>query len=351
MAVGKPFARLAIPLACIAWLTGDAAPAVAEGILHRDPVAFVRTEAGLTASELGVLETGGIVAKVIDTEDRSEVLSVAAMRVKATPARVHEIFRDVEGRRSEPWVLQIGRLGSTPSTGDLETLTLDPGDVKHLATCRVNACEVRLPAEAIERFRKEIEWSSTTHEARANALFRQLLLAYAASYLAGGDAALFEYANNGDPVRIADSLQRLIVRSQFLEDVVPDLYAFLKRAPEGRPPDAEDFVYWQKERFWLRNVVSLNHVAIVDRATAWGRLIVAVSKQLYATQYYESSLGATLFVENPSGPGSLLIFINRTRADIRRTGFTWVERVLLKHLVRRRLEAQFKHLKLRLESS
>jgi hypothetical protein len=44
-----------------------------------------------------------------------------------------------------------------------------------------------------------------------------------------------------------------------------------------------------------------------------------------------------------------VIYINRTRADIRRNGFTWFERVLLKYLVHDRLQAQSKYLRQQLE--
>jgi len=325
-----------------------AAPAGGEAPLARDPVAFLRREGALSASDVKNLERGAIIARVIDTSDRSEVYSLAVMRVRTTPARVLQRWRDMEGRTGAPWVLQIGRLGVVPSPGDLASMTLDPGDVKHLGKCVVNNCEVRLPAEAIEQFRKEIDWSSGSHAARADVLFRRMLAAYAASYLQRGNGALFQYDNNDDPVRIADSLDLLIQRLDVL-DAIPDLRAYLKSFPQGRPPDAEDFVYWMKEKFWLVNVLSLNHATIVDRNTSSGRLILAVSKQLYATHYFESSLDAMIFVEGAGGWGSHLIFVNRTRADIRRSGFSWFERVLLKYLVRGRLDAQLNYFKQQLE--
>jgi hypothetical protein len=306
------------------------------------------TEGRLTAPELDAVNRGRIVAKVIETSDRSEVLSVAVMRVRTTPSRVLERFRVVEDWRRDPWVLQVGRVGRVPSTRDIEALTLDPGDVRNLSRCRVNDCDVRLPAEAIERFRREIDWSTPHREAEATVLLRQTLLSYAASYLTSGNAALFEYANNDDPVRIGESLKELIRRSRFLGDASPDVYAYLERFPSDRPPTVEDFLYWVKEKFWLMNVLSLNHSMVVDQATASGRLILAVSKQLYATHYYEASLSFTAYLEDPGG-SPYLLSLSRVRADVRRSGFSWIERLLLNRLVRRRMEAQFRYLKQWLE--
>jgi len=311
----------------------------------------LRTEGKLTPPELGTVDRGGIVAKVIETSDRSEVLSLAIMRVKTTPSRVVERFRNVEEWRRDPFVLQVGRLGPVPSTSHLEALTLDPRDVKGLARCRVNDCDLRLPAEAIEQFRKEVDWSSPERAERATAMFRQLLASYAASYLSHGNAALLKYDNNDDPVRIVDGLRQLIQRSRFLGDAAPDLQTYLEAFPRERPADAEDVVYWQKERFWLLNVVSLVHSTVVDRRTPSGRLVLVVSKQLYANHYYEASLNLTAYLESPGGGDAYLVGLNRTRADIRPEGFNWIERLLLNRLVRRRLEAQFRYLRQQLEAA
>lgn len=311
----------------------------------------LRAEGQLTDGESRALERGAVVAKTIETADRSEVLSFAVASLRTTPARVAAQLRDLEGRRGEPWTLQCGRVGEPVSPADFEPLSLDAGDVKDLSRCRVSDCDVRLPADAIARFRRELDATTpAARTARANALARELLAGYAAAYREHGAAALFEYANNDDPVRIADSVERLLERSTVLHDLAPDLHAFLREFPAHRPADAEEYLYWAKEKFWLLDVLSLNQVVIVDRAAAVGRLTLAVSKQLYATHYYESSLGLTAFVETQPGSGWLFL-INRTRADIRRSGFTWVERLLLNHLVRRRLNARISHLRARLEQS
>jgi hypothetical protein len=350
---GAPLPALALAAALLAGLPWAhrprVAPAVGESSLVRDPVAFLRREGGLSASDVASLERGSIIAKVIDTDDRSEVLSLAVMRVNTTPERALQRLRDMEGRAGAPWLIQAGRVGPAPSPADFAAMTLDAGDVKHLGKCVVNNCDVRLPAEAIEQFRKEIDWSSDGRIARVNALFRQMLASYAASYLQRGNAALFRYDNNDDPVRISDSLQLLAQRFGVLRDTVPDLHAYIGSFPQGRADDDQDVVYWIKEKFWVVNVLSLSHTTIADRTTPSGRLVLAVSKQLYATHYYESSLGATIFLEGAGGWGPHVIYINRTRADIRRNGFTWVERVLLKYLVKDRLEAQSRYLRQQLE--
>jgi hypothetical protein len=346
--------RLGLLLTMVGLLSwaGDAR---AEGpqtpLLLRDPVALVRAEANLSGGDLSSLERGGVIAKIVDTPDRSEVYAVAIARVNATPARAAQYLRDIDARRREPWVLQFGRLGTKPAAAEIEGLSLEPGEVKDLGRCRLSKCEVRLSAEAIERFRREGEWSGPSQASRANALFRDVLLTLATSYLGHGNDALFEYVNNDDPARVGESLTKLLQRSVYLQEAAADVHDYVRTFPHGRPADAQDSVYWVREKFWLMNVMSMNHVTVVDRATANGHLVMAVTKQLYATHYYESSLAITAFVDVRDSAGPYIIFINRTRADIRRSGFTWLERVLLKHLVRGRVEAQMKHLRAQLQGS
>jgi len=304
-------------------------------------------EAHLSPSEIAAVEKGEVVAKMIDTDDRSEVLSAAVLRIRTTPEAVLRWMRGGDDWRRQPWVVQTGRLGLPPAPGDLATLTLDANDIRDLARCRVGDCEVRLSEEAIEQFRTRIPWSSPLAAAEANHLARELLGNYAAEYARAGDAALFEYRNNDDPVHIATGFHRILSRSSFLEATAPDLAAYLASYPERRPADAEEFLYWMKEKFWRTGVLSLNHCVIVDRRPLGERIIIATTKQLYATHYYEASLTTTMFTQEARG--SYLMTINRTRADIRPSGFTWIERLLLNRLVRRRVDAQVRLLERALE--
>jgi len=339
-----------LPLLALALLSAPrTSPADPQPSPGPDPLPILWGVGRLTPAESRLLARGGAVVKTVETDDRSEILTFAAVKVSTTAARVLDRFRDVEGRRGEPWTRQIGRLANPPAAADFTGLTLDAGDAQFLASCRLHRCELRLPAEAIEKLPRDLAAAPpATRQDRASALFRELLARYTESYRARGNAALFYYENNDDPVGIPASLATLLARSQFLNALAPDLYAYLARYPEGKPADVEDLTYWVKERFWLRDVLSLNHITLSDRRTGAGRLVLVVSKQLYATRYYESSLGVAAYVEGPAGV--YLVLANRTRADIRPSGFTRVERMLLNYLVRRRLEARVASLQAQLRA-
>jgi hypothetical protein len=329
-------------------LSLDAGKAVAND--SRSILSFMLAWGELSVSEVAGLERGKIVAKVLDTGDRSEVLTFAASRVKASSARVADRLREVEEWRKDPWVVDAGRLAPLPGGVDLSRLTLDPGDIKDLSRCRLYQCDVRLPADAIERFRQRVDWKAKDRDSRASEIFREMISGYAAAYSAQGNQALFEYANNHDPVHIGDGLKLLTERSGGLAAIAPDLYSYLSLFPDERPADIEDFLYWVKEKFWVTNVLSVNHITLISRNTSDGRLVASFSKQLYATHYYEAALGLTAYIELPSGQAFLLT-LNRVRADIRKSGFNWAERLLLNRLARNRVESQLSWIKQRVEAS
>ena len=130
MAAWRPTAaRGASLLTFLLWLP-PLAPAETAVESPGSPADFLLAEGRVTAPERQAVERGRIVTKLIETSDRSEVLSFAVMRVRTTPSKVLERFRGVEDWRRDPWVLQVGRVGPNPSAHDIEALSLDPGDVR-----------------------------------------------------------------------------------------------------------------------------------------------------------------------------------------------------------------------------
>jgi hypothetical protein len=146
-------------------------------------------------------------------------------------------------------------------------------------------------------------------------------------------------------VKVGDSLARVLARSGYLAEAAPDLYRYLVHFPQDRPTRAEDYLYWIKEKFWIKTVVSLNHVAIVSGDGPSGPYVVGAAKQIYANRYFESSVSVTTFAEN----APYLLYVSRTRADIRASGFNLLERLVLRRLVAGRLEAQIQWMRDRLE--
>jgi hypothetical protein len=315
------------------------------------PRVFLKTDAAFTEAELQSLDKGHVVAKTLDTTDHTEVLSLAAARVRSTAERVRKILQDVDGRRKDFEVIQIGRLPEAPTATDLGGLTLDPGDVDGLAKCKVGNCNERLPADAIERFHAQVNWSAADRVAQANRLWRETLAAYAQAYLSRGNAGLVEYADSPNSGTVAADLRLLLLRSDYLRQSAPELERHLWGFPEDRGDNTTDVFFYLKEKFWLKSVQSLNHLSLTEISSPEGKALFAATKQLFANHFFTASLSVTAFVETGEAAGAYLIFVNRTRADIHPPGFNWLERALVRRLVRGRLLAQFRAFKLKLDPS
>ena len=96
-----------------------------------------------------------------------------------------ERFRDIVHFKRGPDVLQIGRFSSPPVLHDLDALTITKDDLD-LRDCRVGDCDVRLPAEAIGRFQREINWTAADADAQAAVLFKRILYEDVRTYVSGG---------------------------------------------------------------------------------------------------------------------------------------------------------------------
>jgi hypothetical protein len=311
---------------------------------------LLESEAGLTASLWSALDAGRVVAKVLDTPDRSEVMTVAVVRVRATRQRFLECARDVHCLRQNEDVVDVGRLSPLPESADLKGLSVDARDVDYLRRCRFASCDVRLWQEAIARFRREMAWGAPSHPERVEALFRQTLADYAAEYSKRGATALPAYDDNPFSVSIGGTLVDLLHRRFFTLDADPGFRAALASTA---PPvgDADDFLYWYQERFWRKTLTALCHVTIRSAGDGASDIGFVLSRQIYASHYFDGAVELTLFQAAAGSDRGLLVFLSRARIDIRPSGFTWLERVLINRLVRRRLEGQFRSMRDRLEAA
>jgi hypothetical protein len=304
----------------------------------------------LSRSEREDLGRGEVIAKVLDSEDRREVMTFGAFEVRASKARFLECVRDVDCLRHSPAVLGVRQLSTPPSSADLEGLNLDPRDIEALGRCRVGHCDLKLTARDIEGFRKRIRWASPHSSEEVLGLFRSTLAERLSAYGQLGNRGLARYGDKKYPQPTPERVEELLSRPWYALEQAPELLDYLKGFPQGRPPGAEDVFYWYKERFWRKTLIGLNHTVIYERDDdPWERVYV-VSKLVYANHYYESSVELEVYVGRPGDPRACVLFLGRAEADVRPSGFTWLERLLIKRLVRGRLDERLDALKQRLDS-
>ncbi|MEP6936125.1 MAG: hypothetical protein ABI988_19655, partial [Nitrospirota bacterium] len=143
---------------------------------------FVRHALRFSDKDLRTVGRGGPAAKSLDSHDSHDVAAAGLIRLNATPRFFVDSVRDITRFKSGDAVLQIGTFSSTPSFDDVQRLTWDADDLRAFRRCRIGDCDLRLTAETMQRFRTEVEWSSSQHDQQASHLANQVLVEMAAAY-------------------------------------------------------------------------------------------------------------------------------------------------------------------------
>jgi hypothetical protein len=319
----------------------------------QEPAAFLREYIHMDDDQIASLDRGQTFAKILDVTHPAEVPVFGAIRVKVPAAFFIEKYRDIVTFKKSKEVLQIGKFHLPPKLEDLDPLTIDQSDLDAIKKCAVGDCPLKLPAETIERFRKNVNWSSRDCSNQASALYKQVLFEQARAYLTSGNAALPVYSDKKSPVRLADESVSILQASPYLSKYAPALVDYLRDYPKAEPARSEEMLYWSKEKFGYKAVVSMTHVTIyrTDRPEAEWTLIA--SKQIYASHYFQGSLGLAMFLESKGpapGADGCLMYLNRSRADL---PFGFLSGLIRYFLRRRVLDGTDKYLRLikdRLES-
>jgi hypothetical protein len=349
-----PAARLGWFVVVLATLTMRALPA-AVGVVPA-PGADLQPELRdllskvfhFSAPDLTDLEKGKVVARRIGAGLPGEVAVAGAVRVNVPKETLVARYRDIVRFKQSADVLAIGRFGDPPSVADLATMTTGKQDVD-LRACQVGDCDIRLPAAAIARFRKEIDWTAPDADARAANLFKEILAESVRAYATGGPGFITEYDDEKEPVRPADDFESLLKRSAFLEMLAPGLPAHLQNFPTAPLPGAEDILYWSKEKFGsLTPFISVTHIAI---AHPQPQTCVLVSRDVYSSRYFDASLSVTVASDTVTSANAFyLVYINRSRAQALKGAFAGLRRTIVERRARGSLEENLKVTKARLEA-
>jgi len=192
----------------------------------------------------------------------------------------------------------------------------------------------------IERLRTGVQWTSAGWRDEATMLFRQMLVDYVKAYLQEGPGALAEYVDRPAGVRLADETRALVRGSPYLEEIAPALLEHLGQGPPPSLSQVRQVVYWAKEDFGFKPTITISQVTIYEPAAGHAPTIVAVSRQLYATHYFEASVAFTVAtaVAGPAPPAFHLLQLHRSRIDALRGGFNAIKRFTAGRRIRRWLE-------------
>ena len=265
-------------------------------------------KAAFEATDFAALQLNQPVVRLAPTSDKREIAVSGLVNIRTGAEEFLRSYRESMTRKTNPAVLEIGSFATQPGVSDLDSLTLDTGDIEDLKDCIVGDCQLKLSASMIERFRKEIDWNAANYQLAATNLFKQMLLDYVRDYRTRGEAALIEYNDKRNEVSLAAEQRALNAASGYINGLLGQAKSDLQLA--------EDSIVWSKIKFGLKPVIAINHVRIYRRNSDAGPQVLIASNQIYANHYFNASQALTAFVNIPGeNQGAYMVSENRSRAD------------------------------------
>jgi hypothetical protein len=268
-----------------------------------EPDKFYREYIGLTDDQIASIRSGKAIAKIIDSRTPDEVFVFGSVYIDSTPERYLKFASDIDQLRKLPGFLEIRKFSDPPRLSDLEGFTLDGDDIKQLKNCKPGSCEVQLPAESMEEFQKQVNWSAPDAADQVNRLGQQMALEALQQYIHGGNEALGTYRDKKHPTAVAETFAFLLSRSKALPVYLQELDRYLLDYPAVRSDQIQSQFYWEKVNFGLKPTLRIVQ-AVVFHGTHPREPAYAVAvKQLYASHYFETALDLTVCVRATDAPG------------------------------------------------
>ena len=263
------------------------------GDLPEEARALLRNRLQFSDANVVSLTRGDVIRRTLDSTHSGEVVAVGAVRIGVPGTFLTERVRDIVAFKKSEYVLEIGTFSVPPRVDDLARLTVSAEDVEAIRQCKPGDCKLKLTAEMLDRFRKEVDWSQPNARVHAATLLKQLLVERAADYLAGGAQTLGTYIDKSGSTAMAEELADLMSASPYLMNYAPELRRYYDEFPKADLPTAESFLYWSKESYSFKPVIWLTHVTIFTKTYDDTRLAFVASRGLYTSHYFQGSLALT----------------------------------------------------------
>jgi hypothetical protein len=289
----------------LAVLAPTAAPAQ-----EAPPRPFLRKVIQLNDAQLASVEKGEVVTKLLPTTDKPEIAAFGIVKTAGTVDQLVALARDVKKFRQVPQVPELGYFSSPAKLEDLQGLTHPPDDIAALKRCKPGSCDVKLGTKGLERISK-IDWKAADADKQAVAIFNQGIVDYVTAYQQGGTDAMGNVLDKKQERSRAQEYRTLLANSPYLVDYVKEFNDYLAAWPKGTLAGADDVLYWTKDTFGLKPVVSAYHATFYRSPR--GALIA--NKLIGATHFFNAALEILGAVPTPDGKGLYLLNLYRTRID------------------------------------
>lgn len=297
-----------------------------------DLFAFLRPTIQVTGDERRELDDRGVVLRILPAKDR-ELAAFAAGSLDAGADALLASVRNIASLKKGRLVPQIGRFSPQPAIEDVQSLTLDAVDIAAIKRCRPDDCDLKLTAAEIDRLHQAAVRDGGDATASLNREFRRILVDRVSNYLRHGNA-------EGE-----EEFAALLRHSAFIQAQMPQLGLHLERYPTLPMAGAESFVYWSKEEYGWKPMITATHVTIVRGDGERQPELIVASRDILSTRYTSGSLVLTLLFRDRPSSRHYLVYVNRTWVD----GLRGLWRPFVEHRVKGQAKRIFADVRERIE--
>jgi hypothetical protein len=339
----KPFRAVASAVAIVSTL------ATASAAVPSDVQQYLLQIAGFSSAETAALENGSVIARVMPGGKDTEVVTVAAVKIRATRQQTVSYYGQMIAYVDGQVTKGFGRFSAPPVLADVKDFVLDADDVAQIKSCKPRDCDIRIGGTGLNAIRASIDWNAPDAAAQATARARQSIVDYVTAYVKNGDAALVTYNDRAEPVSAMEQWRGIMASSPYLQQYSPALKEYLEQYPRRTLAGARDVLYWVTEDYaGLAPVTSVVHGVIYQDPARPDRTIVA-QKQLYASHYYDGSFAVATVIDAPDG--TYLVYANRSRGDLLKGGFGGLKRKIARDQAKKSAEQTLGTIKSVLEAT
>jgi len=267
-----------------------------------EPFKFFSDYVGLKDDQITAIRSGKAVAKVVESRTPDEVFVFGSVYVQSTPEKYLKLASDIDELRKLPSYLAIRKFGDPPQLSDLDGFTLEADDIKQLKNCEPGKCDVQLPTEAMDVFKRSVNWSAPDSANQVNRLAQRMALEALQRYIQGGNTALGTYRDKHHPAVVAETFISLLSRSKALPAYLPELERYLLEYPEAKSENIQSEFYWEKVNFGLKPTLRIVQAVVYRGPRSTDPAYAVAVKQLYASHYFETALDLTVCVRDQENP-------------------------------------------------
>jgi hypothetical protein len=271
---------------------------------------FLRDVVKFSDADIAAVETGQVKSVLLPETDKGEIAAFGIVRVAASPDRLQALARDVKAYHSMEGVVQIARFSDPPARGDCDALVVPDPDIDAIKKCKSGECDVKVTDDMAKRA-AHVDWNAPGAHDRVAQAFREMAVAIASTFRNGGIDSLGTIVDKKEPKSLAREFQRLLANSPYLFKYVKDFHDYLAAYPKGSFPGAESVLYWTKDTFSPKPVISINCQTVARH----GEMVLIASQLVAASHYFNAGLDVTVGVPPTSGGGMYVVEIYRVRID------------------------------------